>query len=559
VTTDTARLQFNAGVEHHRHGRLDDAIGCYRRAVDADGSFTSAWYNLGVAQQGMGDLPAALAAYGNVVTLKPDHAGALNNRGLVLYRLGRFDEAIKSYLAAIACSASFPDAEMNLINALTATGRLQQAEELCRGLIRAQPKRADLLNNLGSLLAAQARMDEAAECFREALVRDPRLVPAQANLGSVLCVLGREDEALELLDRALARDPGNPDFLVTRGNTRLASLQLDEALRDYDAALQTAADRSSALLGRALVRLVRGDFESAWMDYEARQDGASILAEVQQGRMRYWQGERLADGTLLIAAEQGLGDTLQFVRYLPMVAERVRHVVLEVQPELLGLLKPLNSICQVVARGAARSEARWVCRLLSLPRIFGTVMATIPADVPYLEADPIRSAAWRTRVSATRDTLCIGLVWAGNRGHRNDRKRSIDPACFGALNDCGKVAYLSLQKGTGEFERLAALDAMDLAPDLHDFADTAAALMHIDLLVSVDTAIVHLAGALGRPVWVLLPYSPDWRWLLERTDSPWYPTLRLFRQETPGDWAGVIARVRDAISHVCAVGTTRAI
>jgi tetratricopeptide (TPR) repeat protein len=538
-----ARSLHDEGVALQRAGRHDAALASYRRALEIDPTRAATHFNLGVALMFLGRTADACDAYRQSLRFAPGHAGAHSNLGLLLSRAGENDEAEEHYRAALAADPQFLQARLNLANLLASAGRLGEAEAHYRSIVAAFPERGDVWNNLGSLLAGQMRLEPALGCFGHAITLDPRAPQAHTNRGSALAMLGRLDDARDALAQALALDPRNADALATLGNVAVAELALDAAVDAYQRALALRPEHASARLGRALVRLVRGDLGEAWADYEARLPSSNASAH---GVAR-WRGEPLPAGTVLVHAEQGLGDTLHFARYLPLVRERVASVVFEVQPQVMRLAGPAFTGVRVIAVGDPRPPHDAVAPLLSLPGIFGTTLASIPGTAPYLASDPMRHAAWAHRL-APRRGLRVGLVWAGNPGHRNDRNRSLPPALLGALDEVPGVQWYSLQKPDGLAASLpASLGAIDLAGMLGDFADTAAALAHLDLVVTVDTSVAHLAGALGREAWVLLPHSPDWRWLLERSDSPWYPSLRLFRQQERGAWEPVIAAVAQAL------------
>jgi hypothetical protein len=398
-----------------------------------------------------------------------------------------------------------------------------------------------------SELREAGRAAEALPHFRAVLARSPHRWDAWADYGNALADLDRYADAQVAFGKALARRPGEPRVLQNRGIACLETNEPAAAIADFRQALAAGGESASLRFDLALAHLVAGDLATGFALYEARFEDPRLGTPARSLPWPRWSGvEPLAGQRILLHAEQGLGDTLQFARYAPLVAARGARVVLEVPAPLAGLLRPLDGVSAVIARGNPLPVVDCHCPLGSLPLALGTTLATIPASIPYLHADAVDVAAWQAQPGDRRPR--VGLVWAGNRRHRNDRRRSLPLAALAPLAR-GPWQLVSLQKDLtlDDAQRLAGWQAIDAGPRLGDFAATAAALTALDLVVTVDTAVAHLAGALGRPAWVLLPHAPDWRWLLGRADSPWYPTLRLFRQPRPGDWARVVRQVADAL------------
>jgi len=310
----------------------------------------------------------------------------------------------------------------------------------------------------------------------------------------------------------------------------------------------------------ALALLVQGHFPEGWEEYEWRWKTKGLLSPRQLLPQPLWDGRPLAGRAILLHAEQGLGDTIQFIRYLPLVAQRGGRVIVECQPELQRLVQAMTPDIPVLARGQPLPDFAFQCPLLSLPKALGTTLATIPATVPYLHADAQNVQMWRDRLAGHGSALKVGLIWAGNPHHKNDRNRSVKLASLAPLAQVPGVQFYSLQKGAAAAQAKTpppGMDLIDRTDDLQDFADTAAMIANLDLVIAVDTSVVHLAGALAKPVWTLLPYCPDWRWLLKRQDSPWYPTMRLFRQPEIGDWDSVIQQLAAALANrLCPAAAT---
>jgi Flp pilus assembly protein TadD len=424
-------------------------------------------------------------------------------------------------------------------------GDVDQALKHYRRAVEIAPDHADAWNNMGVILYERKQFAAAVACHRRAVLATPSKVHYR-NLGNILRQTLHFEEAAEIYGRLLALDPNDPETLHHHG-TLLHSLGDDEgAVNAFSRAIERLPQNHDIRWDRSLVLLASGEFKRGFAEYEARWHVTKVAP--RQLPVPLWQGESIARRSILVHAEQGLGDTLQFVRYVPMLVKKKARVVLAVQPELTRLLKGIAGLAAVLPYDGKLPVTDFYVPLMSLPLRFGTTLETIPANIPYLSA-PADLSAKLKRPPGTK--LAIGIVWAGGATHPGDRHRSIAVDKFLALADLPGVSLYSLQKGPGAGDLAAsggsALIHDDIASALRDFAATAAALTQLDLIISADTAIVHLAGAMGRPCWVLLPYVADWRWLRKRDDSPWYPTLRLFRQETPGDWHDVMRRVRAAV------------
>jgi len=429
-------------------------------------------------------------------------------------------------------------------------GRLDEALFLFDGAVALDPDLALAHFNRGVTFKLLGRPHEELAAYERALELAPRLAEAHNGRGAALQTLDRFAEALASYDRALTLRPGYLDARINRGVVLKEMRRVDAALADSAKALLLAPDNPEAHWNEAMCRLLVGDYPRGFAEYEWRWRRPP-LNRVEWGFAQpLWQGnEKLEGRTILLHAEQGLGDTIQFCRYAPLAAARGARVVLEVQPPLKTLLSRLDGVAEIVARGETMPAFDLHCPLLSLPPAFGTTIDTVPVRVPYLAAAPERVAYWRARFFGT-PTPRIGLVWAGNRNHRNDRHRSIPLARLARLFTLG-ATVVSLQKDTRREDRafLAAHpNVIDAEDSLADFDDTAALIETLDAVVTVDTAVAHLAGALGKPTHILLPcVGLDWRWHLGREDSPWYPTARLHRQASPGDWDGAIRSVSLAL------------
>ena len=443
------------------------------------------------------------------------------------------------------------DAALRNAAALFAANRLDEAERVAHELARAAPRNFHVHHLLGALAARGGRWDECVAATTAALALQPDHPEALANRGAALRMLGRIEEALADYDRAIAAAPDSADAHNNRGVALAALNRHREAIAAYTRALELRPGYDRARFNRATSRLTLGDFEEGLRDHEARWTGS----EAHRGKRvlpgREWDGrEDLAGKTLLGYSEQGLGDTIQFARYATLAARRGARVVLEVHAPLVPLLRGVEGVAAAVALGDELPSFDLHCALMSLPLAFGTKLATIPAAVPYVHARDAEVARWRDKLRDGKARR-IGFAWSGNRTQRNDANRSLALSRMAALASPDRtLVAVQTDIRDADHASLKALGIRSFAGELRDFADTAALVASLDLVISVDTAPAHLAGALGKPVWVLLAFSPDWRWLLGREDSPWYPTARLFRQPRIGDWDTVIQEVAGELARV---------
>jgi Flp pilus assembly protein TadD len=502
------------GLLAHQTGHNDIAITLIRQAIAANPSPAAFHSSLGAALRGVGQASEAMARFAEAIRIDPNHVDAHNNLGVLLMEQGRLDEALSAYTQAVQINPDYVDAHYNRGIALMTLGRLEQAVASYAEALRLSPDHVEAHNNLGNALEELGQLPEAIASYCRALSGRPTHVETRNNLGMALLNLGRIAEAEAALEEAIALQPDN---VAARHN-------------------------------RALLRLLKGDFSAAWADYEYRWQQPGIAPRsFAQPR---WDGEPVPGKTILVHAEQGLGDTLQFIRYAPLVKERGGRVVVECQPSLLRLLDGIEGVDQLVGRGSPLPPFAVQVPLLSLPGIFGTTPGNVPARIPYLRAESERIQHWRGRLTRAAG-FRIGIAWQGSRAFKYDRYRSIPLAQFAPLAHVAGASLISLQKGAGQ-EQLAnvpfpvhVLECLD--EDGGAFLDTAAVMRNLDLVITSDSAIAHLAGGLGVPVWVALPVAPDWRWLLDRRDSPWYPTMRLFRQLRFGDWIVVFEEMGVAL------------
>lgn len=476
--------------------------------------------------------------------------------GVRLLKAGQTADATLAFEQAVRLRPAWADARKLAGVALRLQGRLEEAIEHSREAVRLAPDMAEAHNNLGSMLEESGCVEESIVSLREALRLRPDFANAYSNLGIALYRQSHYAEALALYRQAITLDPGLAEAHHNLGNVLFDLGQSDEALTCFSTAIRLRPHYREPHLGRARIWLSRGEFELGWREFEWRLSPH----ELRRCRQPRWDGSELAGRTILLDTEQGLGDTLQFVRYGALLQEMGANVLLACQPRLARLLAAgCPVVDQVVPQGESAPAFDVYCPLLSLPGLLRTNLANVPVEIPYIKPDPSLVESWRVELSRLPG-FKIGIAWQGSVFYRGDRERSIPLAEFERLALVPGVTLISLQKGAG----------LDQLPDarrrfpLVDFGnrvdeqagaflDTAAIMMSLDLVVACDSAVCHLAGALGVPAWVALSSVPDWRWLLNREDSPWYPSLRLFRQHEPGNWSEVFERMASAVNgHITA-------
>lgn len=430
-------------------------------------------------------------------------------------------------------------------------GRLAQAEQLYRQILQQQPDRIQALHQLGILASQVGKHEQAIPFFQRVLALAPNFAEAHFNLASALQKQDKIEDAIAHYQRGLALNPSYPEVYLNFGAALKAQGRLEDAIASYQQAITLKPNYPKARYNLALALLQHGDLRQGFTEYEWRWQLPHHPP--RNFSQALWHGSNLQGQKILLHAEQGLGDTIQFIRYAPLVARRDGYVIVECQAPLIQLLATVPGINQLVAQGETLPQFDVHLPLLSLPHRLGTTLETIPAQIPYVSPP----ASHHLKLDAPQGTLLkVGIAWAGSPKNPNNRHRSLDVAHFLTLLNISGVAFYSLQKEppAAELDRLGDNKKRihDLSKQLHDFTDTAAVVAQLDLVITVDTSVAHLGGALGKPVWVLLNFDPDWRWLLGRETSPWYPSIRLFRQDSPGNWQDVFARVGESLSALLA-------
>jgi tetratricopeptide (TPR) repeat protein len=555
---------YNLGNAKVKQGELPAAIGYYRQALELEPDCPEFHFNLAHALQESGSLAEATDAYRRTLLLAPDDAEAHYNLGILLLQQTQLSAASEAFRRAIRLKPNYPEALSNLAAVLQEQDDFSSASELLHRALALHPDLPEALSNLGGNLWRHGNLTAALESCRRAIVLKPSLAEAHSNLGHILSDQGDLAGALDCYDHALALKPDSlavatpgthpwkrGDLLKAFHSSPQNAGAAESATAAYRRALTLKSDSAEILYFVGLAHLLRGDFAAGWQNYEFRWHTRVLRKANRNFPQPLWRGEPLEGARILLHAEQGIGDTLQFARYIPLVAARNASVIFEVQPELLSLFAGIEGASRVIARGNPLPAFELHSPLISLPLAFRTDLATIPANIPYLRVNPATVQKFSQQFQG--DRLRVGLVWSGNPQHVRDPQRSLMLAQLQALTEVHGATFYSLQKGPAAAQILDMpldMNLIDLAPRLTDFADTAAVIANLDLVISVDTAVAHLAGALGKPTWILLTHAPDWRWLLDREDSPWYPTARLFRQPAPGDWSSVIAHAANELRQL---------
>lgn len=498
-------------LEEYSAGRLPQAASVMRRALAAMPPNATVLANYAAILRALGDLSGALEAARQAVQLDPKQAAVQNNFGLVLMNLARLEEAESAFRRALQCA----------------------------------PRSASTRVNLALTLRKQQRFEDALPLLEEACVLDPGIADAQHELGIVLCHLQRHPEAISAFHRALSLAP---NFVRAHANMAVALLewhQPKEALPYAERSVELEPENSNFRFTLASIQLQLGNFTDGWRNFEARHGLPAIAPRSRPEPL--WLGQPLQGARILLHAEQGLGDSLQFLRYVPLVAAAGGVVVLDLPRRLHRLAQSLPDVAEITSDFCLSEPCQWQCPLMSLPFACGTQLETIPRNVPYLHPSQEALAQAEALVWPTRG-MRIGVVWSGNPAHKHDGTRSITLAALAPILSLAGAHFYSLQLDADRAE-LSRYGLIDLAPASGDMDDTAARLAQLDLLLTVDTSVAHLAGALGRPCWMLDRHAGDPRWLMDRSDSPWYPTMKIYRQQHHGDWTSVIASVSEELKH----------
>ncbi len=565
IRPDNAMVHSNRGIALNALAQFDAAVASFDHAIALKPAFAEAYCNRGNALQELKRNEAAVASYERAIALKPDFAAAFCNRGNALQNLEQLDAAVTSYERAIALKPDYAEAYSKLGNAHQALKQHEAAVASYDRAIALKPHSAEVHYNRGIALQALKQHEAAIASYERAVALKPDFAEAHTNRGNALHELRQHAAAVACYDRAIALKPDFAEVHYNRGIALEALRQLDAAVDSYDRAISIKPSYADAYWNKSLALLLRGDFKNGWKLHEWRWGTDSLKMSMRGFAQPLWLGEEaIAGKTILLHAEQGMGDAIQFCRYARLVTDLGARVILEAPVPLLSLFTTLDGVSQLVAHGSALPPFDRHCPLMSLPLALKTEVSSIPAPIAYLRPDPAKRGRWQQKLGE-KNKLRVGLAWSG--GFRRFRpelwdlneRRNINLAKLAPLRN-ERIDYYSLQKGLPAESDLARMkelawngpEIIDYTSELHDFSETAALIDNLDLVISVDTSIAHLAGALGKPVWILNRFDTCWRWLLDRDDSPWYPTARLYRQERAGDWDGVVERITADLERLSA-------
>ncbi len=544
-----ALSHFNLAIALNDLKKHDETIASYKKAISLKPDYAEAHFNLGVLFQNTEKFELAKSSYERSIFYRANYVEAFNNLGAVLLKLEKKQDALACLDKALSLKPDFAEAYNNKGIALRELNDLEGSLACIDKAIALNEHFAEAYNNKGETLINLKKPQDALENFQKAIEIRPDYAEAFHNMGVAHYELGQLDHAMSFTDKALTLKPNFVEAYITQGKLFKERNQFDAAIDSYDQAIKIDPENAQALTNKSILLLLLGQILPGWQLYEWRwrNDSLSALLEKRSFSQPLWLGDfSLENKTILLHGEQGLGDTIQFCRYAKWVAKMGARILLEVQKPLAGLLAQLEGVSQIIPKGEPIPDFDCHCPLMSLPLAFKTDLDNMPSADPYIRASEEKMHTWRERIGHSTKPR-IGLVWSGNPLHRNDANRSIPLASLLAYLPPG-FHYVSLQKEVRDSDS----DVLDAYPEIShfgdaliDFTDTAALCQLVDLVISVDTSLAHLSGSMGKETWVLLPFIPDWRWLLDRTDSPWYSKMRLFRQDKIGNWNDVLKRINE--------------
>ena len=548
-----AQAYANKGVVHIELNQLSDALLCFDKAIEFQHGDAKSYFNRGVALKELGRLSEAILSYDRAIELENNYPEAFSNKGIAQQSLGHLHEALENFNKAISLKSNFAEAYSNRSIVLQKLGRLGDALQSCDQAIELKTNYAQAYSNRGSILSELERLDEAKKALICALELNPNYAEAYYNLGVVFKKLSQHNEALTYFNYAIELKHDYAEAHYNKGVVLCEMLHLDEGLICYEEAIELVPEYTAAHWNKSLTLLLKGDFHHGFIGYECRwkNEKDTDLTHQASFNSKLWLGAESLNGkNLFIRCEQGLGDTLQFCRYAKMAAELGARVILEVQPPLLNLLNTLEGVHELHPLGSPLPDFDFQCPTLSLPLAFKTNLDNIPNKTPYIKSNSVKREEWAQRLGL-KSKPRVGLVWSGSTVHKNDRNRSIRLADLTPFLP-NLFEYICLQNEIRDIDSstVRASNIKNYSDLLVDFEETAALCDLMDLVICVDTSVAHLAGALGKKTWILLPYAPDWRWMLGRTDSPWYSSVKLYRQQSTGDWEGLFKIIEHEISQI---------
>ncbi len=552
IKPDVAAFYCNRGNGFQELKQFERAVASYDQAISRDPSYADAFFNRGNALRALRQPQQALASFDQAIAIKPAYAKAHFGRGAALQDAGQLEPALASYDQAILLNLADAEALCNRGVVLERMGKFEAALASHDAALALKPGYAEAWSNRGVALQALDQTEAAIRSYQQAISANPAYAQAHFNLGAVLKNLNRLDESLASYDQAIRLDPGNALACSNRGTVLLELMRFDQALASFDMAIEASDDFAEAYWNKSLLLLSTGQLEAGWALYEWRWKNQKLGLSRRKFQQPLWLGtESLKGKKILLHSEQGFGDTIQFIRYASLLAERGADVIVEVQPALIELLRGLTGVGQWVLKGEPLPEFDYHCPLLSLPLACKTTLQNIPNRPAYIGSDPAKVTEWRHRLGP-RSKPRVGLVWSGNSAHKNDSRRSVEIASLLPYLP-EQFEYFSLQKDISDADRLTLQGqhrVKQYDASMMDFPSTAALCELMDLVITVDTSLAHMSAALGKPTWIMLHHVPDWRWLLDRSDSPWYPSASLYRQGADRDWAPVFMAIRAELGRL---------
>ena len=539
---DINRL-FEQAIQHHQSGQLEQAKRQYQEILDMNPQHADSSHLLGLVEYQHGNYVKAVERIQQAVLISPEQPVFFNNLGNVLKEMGQLDRSVQAYQRALEIAPDDAEIHNNLGVTLKEMGQLDRSVQSYQRALEIAPDDAEIHNNLGVTLKEMGQLDRSVQSYQQALKINPQYAEAYNNLGNVLKEMERLDESLQAYQKAICIQPQFVEGYYNIGFFFQEQGRLEESVQAHQKAIQIQPDYAEAHINLAITFLLQGQLTAGWKEFEWRR------YRKRDFKRPLWDGTPLNGKSILVYAEQGFGDTIQFVRYIDLLSDTNTIIIVACQPELKSLFKSIDRIDILVTKGEDIPDSDVHVPLLSLPYIFNTNLDTIPARIPYLypnlKADSVCNLDGNHR-------LKVGIFWAGRPTHVNDHNRSIDLKWFECLLDIRNCEFFSLQVGVRRDDvkqyRYHHI-IKDLGKQFTNFHHTASAILQLDLVISVDTAVAHLAGALGKEVWTLLPFVPDWRWMLDRSDSPWYPSMTLFRQKETGDWSTVFQQIKLALTQ----------
>jgi tetratricopeptide (TPR) repeat protein len=545
-----AEAYYNRGILHDKCGRKLQAITDYDKAIELRANYTNAYNNRGNILKELEQYEESLLSYEDAIRLNPRHAEAHYNRGVVLKELNRYQDAVNSYTSAFSLKSDYVDAYNNCGNVFITLKRFEEALACFQKAIEINPNYAYAYNGLGNVLMELKRFDEALVSYEKAIALNSASPFPHNGMGNVLQELKRFDDAILGYEKVMSLVPTSAGAYTNKGLAMQGLRNFDEAVQNFDKAIELNPEMADPHWNKALLKILRGEYEEGWQLYEYRRYKQDLKDSYPTFKQPLWLGQTpVSNQVLYIYPEQGLGDFIHFCRYVPLVEKLGAKVILKVPDPLYGMIKTMGLNARIVRNNEKVDEFDFHCPIMSLPLAFKTTLETIPSNTPYFFSDQFKKSYWERKFTYAANSLKVGLVWSGSKDHKKDHDRSLRLEQLNPIFDL-PLALFSLQRDVREEDQITLsrlTQIQQYSEELNDFSDTAAMIDNLDLIITVDTSVAHLAGAMAKDVWILISHLPDYRWMLDRDDSPWYPTARLFRQPDVGDWESVIDNVKKAL------------